>query len=215
MSDYKIFCTNTISSFNVTKNKLVMTLVYIPYQKAFKDTWWGGTKTVIINPCWIEEKEARFTALDIYSPKKLEYLNNAIKEEEVVYDMKNVGKRYKDIAMDSMDRYGYSIENSDFHKWFKHNFNNHYYYTTITQALGNVTKIEIYQKGNIEINVSENCNECLRLSKFIPNDFVAGKLLKEIGQSIVDYPFFLITKDEDIEFLKLNKNNDAKLIICQ
>ena len=69
----EIYCTNAITSFNVTKNELVMQLSYIPYQRAFQYTWWGGEKMILINPCWIETREAH-NSHGLNTPKKLDYL---------------------------------------------------------------------------------------------------------------------------------------------
>ena len=112
-----------------------------------------------------------------------------------------------------MQKYGYSIENSDFHKWFEKEFNDHYYYETVTGALGNVYQINIFEKGRIEINVNEDYKSNLRFSKFIADDFVVGKILKKVGQAIIEYPFFTVTKDDNLNFLKLNDNDDMLLII--
>lgn len=208
----EIYCTNAISSFNVTKNKLVMSLSYIPYQKAAQDTWWGGEKIILINPCWIETREAH-NSHGLNTPKKLEYLKKAIAENEVVYDMKEVPIELLEIANDNMEKYGYSIKNSNFHKWFKKEFNDNYYYETLAGALGNVYQINIFEKGHIEINVNETYGGTLRFSKFIADDFEVGKVLKNVGQAIVEYPFFTETKDGNLNFLKLNDKDDMLLIV--
>lgn len=209
----EIYCTNAITSFNVTKNELVMSLTYIPYQKAVQDTWWGGSKIVIINPCWIES-ENTFDRNGLLVPKKIDCIKNAITENEVVYDINKVSVKLKEIAMDSMEKYGYSIENSDFAGWFSCNFDSDdYYYETVTGALGQVNKINIFKKGCIEINVNEDYKSNLRFSKFIADDFEVGKVLKKVGQAIIEYPFFTVTKDGNFNFLKLNDNADMLLII--
>jgi hypothetical protein len=208
----EVYCTNAISSFNVTKNKLVMSLSYIPYQRAFQDTWWGGEKMIIIKPCWIETKDA-YNNQGLNTPKKLDFIKNGIKEEEVVFDIGKVPDKLKESAIDSMQKYGYSIENSDFHKWFEKEFNDHYYYETVTGALGNVYQINIFEKGHIVINVNEDYGGTLRFSKFIADDFEVGKVLKKIGQAIIEYPFFTETEDGNLNFLKLNDNADMLLII--
>lgn len=208
----EVYCTNAISSFNVTKNKLVMSLSYIPYQKAFQDTWWGGEKIILINPCWIETREA-YNNQGLNTPKKLDYIKNAIAEDEVVYDMEEVPIELLEIANNSMEKHGYSIKNSNFHKWFKKEFNDNYYYETLTGALGNVYQINIFEKGHIDINVNETYGGTLRFPKFIADDFEVGKVLKKIGQAIVEYPFFTETKDGNLNFLKLNDKDDMLLIV--
>jgi sorbitol-specific phosphotransferase system component IIA len=208
----EIYCTNAISSFNVTKNELVMSLSYVPYQKAFQDTWWGGEKMILINPCWIETKDA-YNNQGLNTPKKLDFIKNGIKEEGVVFDIEKVSIVFKEAAMDRMEKYGYSFENSDFHKWFEKEFNDHYYYETVTGALGDVYQINIFEKGHIEININEDYKSNLRFSKFIADDFEVGKVLKKVGQAIVEYPFFTVTEDGYLNFLKLNDNADMLLII--
>lgn len=208
----EIYCTNAISSFNVTKNELVMTLSYIPYQRAAQDTWWGGSKMIIINPCWMESKNV-YNNESLNVPKKLDFIKHAIKEDSVVYDIDKAPTEIKELALDSMHRNGYSILNSDFHKWFKTNFSDRYYYETIVNAMGQVYKIEIYEKGSIEINVNEDYKYELRFSKFISNDFEVGEVLKKVGQAIIDYPFFTKTEGGNLNFLKLNDNNDMILIV--
>lgn len=209
----EIYCTNAISSFNVTKNKLVMSLSYIPYQKAAQDTWWGGSKMIIINPCWMY-KENVYNNEGLNCPKHLDAIKYAIKESQVVYDIDKAPTEIKELALDSMEKHGYSIENSDFHKWFIEHFNSDdYYYETVTGALGQVNKINIFKKGRIEINVNEDFKFGLVYSKFIADDFEVGKILKKIGQAIIEYPFLTISKDGNLNFLKLNDNDDMLLII--
>lgn len=208
----EIYCTNAISSFNVTKNELVMSLSYIPYQKAFQDTWWGGEKMILINPCWIETRGA-YNNQGLNTPKKLDLIKYGIKEERVVFDVEKVPNELKEVAMDRMERYGYSFENSDFNKWFEKEFNDHYYYETVVGALGNVYQINIFEKGHIVINVNETYGGTLRFSKFIADDFEVGKVLKKVGQAIVEYPFFTETKGGNLNFLKLNDNDDMTLIV--
>ena len=210
--EQKIYCTNAISSFNVTKNKLVMTLSYIPYQRACQDTWWGGSKMIIINPCWMESRSV-YNNEGLNTPKKLDFIKYAIKEDSVVYDIDKAPIELKEIAIDSMHRNGYSILNSDFHKWFEKEFSNHYYYETITGALGQINQIKIFEKGCIEININEDYNSDLRFSKFISDDFEVGEVLKKVGQAIIEYPFFTETEGGNLNFLKLNDNNDMTLII--
>ena len=148
----EIYCTNAITSFNVTKNELVDTLIYIPYQRAYQDTWWGGSKMIIINPCWLY-KENVYNNGGLNSPKHLDAIKYAITENQVVYDIDKAPIEIKELALNSMERNGYSIENSDFHKWFKEHFDSDdYYYETVTGALGQVNKINIFKKGRIEIN---------------------------------------------------------------
>lgn len=208
----EIYCTNAISSFKVTKNELVMSLSYIPYQKAFQDTWWGGEKMILINPCWIETSGV-YNNQGLNTPKKLDHIKYGIKEGQVVYDIDKTHIELKGIAIDNMEKYGYSIKNSDFHKWFEKEFNGHYYYETVVGALGNVYQINIFEKGHIEINVNETYGGTLRFSKFIADDFEVGKVLKQVGQAIVKYPFFTETSDGNLNFLKLNDNADMLLII--
>ena len=208
----EIYCTNAITSFNVTTNELVETLIYIPYQRAYQDTWWGGSKMIIINPCWIETRDV-YNNQGLNTPKKLDYIKNAITENQVVYDIDKAPIEVKEIAIDSMKRHGYSIENSDFAGWFSCNFNDNYYYETVTGALGNVYQINIFEKGRIEINVNEDNKYSIIFSKFIVDDFEVGKILKKIGQAIIEYPFFTVTKDDNLNFLKLNDNSDMLLII--
>ena len=209
----EIYCTNAITSFNVTTNELVETLIYIRYQRASQDTWWGGSKMIIINPCWLYQANA-YNNEGLNCPKHLDAIKYAITENQVVYDIDKAPIELKEIAIDSMEKYGYSIENSDFHKWFEENFNSDkYYYETVTGALGQVIKINIFKKGCIEINVNEDFKNNLRFSKFIADDFEVGKLLKKIGQAIIEYPFFTVTEDGNLNFLKLNDNSDMLLII--
>jgi len=208
----EIYCTNAISSFNVTKNELVMQLSYIPYQKAFQDTWWGGEKMILINPCWIESRGV-YNNQGLNTPKKLELIKYGIKEEGVVFDIEKVPNELKEAAMDRMKKYGYSFENSDFHKWFEKEFSDHYYYETVVGALGNVYQINIFEKGNIVINVNETYGGTLRFSKFIADDFEVGKVLKKVGQAIIEYPFFTETEGGNLNFLKLNDNDDMTLIV--
>ena len=209
----EIYCTNAISSFNVTKNKLVETLIYIPYQRAYQDTWWGGSKMIIINPCWLYQENA-YNNEGLNCPKHLDAIKHAIKEDQVVYDIDKAPTEIKELALDSMEKHGYSIENSDFHKWFIENFNSDdYYYETVTGALGQVNKINIFKKGRIEINVNEDFKFGLVYSKFIADDFEVGKILKKIGQAIIEYPFLTVSKDGNLNFLKLNENDDMLLII--
>ena len=209
----KIYCTNAISSFNVTKNELVDTLIYIPYQRAYQDTWWGGSKMIIINPCWLYQENA-YNNNGLNCPKHLDALKYAITENQVVYDIDKAPIELKEIAIDSMEKHGYSIENSDFHKWFKKIFDSDdYYYETVTGALGQVNKINIFKKGCIEITLNEDNMYSIIFSKFIADDFEVGKILKKIGQAIIEYPFFTVTEDDYLNFLKLNDNNDMLLII--
>lgn len=207
----EIYCTNAISSFNVTKNELVMTLVYVPQQIATKNTWWGN-KMININPCWLEERSTHNFGYKI-TPKKLDFLDFAINEEGEVCDIDNVYSKIKDNAIEYMNNNGCSIKDSNFHKWFEKEFNDHYYYETVTGALGQVYKINIFEKGHIVINVNETYGGTLRFSKFIADDFEVGKVLKKVGQAIVEYPFFTETNDGNLNFLKLNDNSDMLLII--
>ena len=209
----EIYCTNAITSFNVTTNELVETLIYIPYQRASQDTWWGGSKMIIINPCWLCQENAYYNE-GLNSPKHLDAIKYAITENQVVYDIDKVPIEVKEIAIDSMKKHGYSIENSDFAGWFSCNFDSDdYYYETVTNALGQVNKINIFKKGCIEINVNEDYKSNLRFSKFIADDFEVGKILKKVGQAIIKYPFFTVTEDGYFNFLKLNDNSDMLLII--
>ena len=207
----EIYCTNAITSFNVTTNELVETLIYIPYQRASQDTWWGGSKMIIINPCWMYQENAYYNE-GLNSPKHLDAIKYAIQEGQIVYDIDKAP--IKELAVDSMERNGYSIENSNFHKWFKEHFDSDdYYYETVTGALGNVYQINIFEKGHIVINVNEDYGGTLRFSKFIADDFEVGKVLKKVGQAIIEYPFFTKTNDGNLNFLKLNDNSDMLLII--
>ena len=207
----EIYCTNAITSFNVTTNELVETLIYIPYQRASQDTWWGGSKMIIINPCWMYQENAYYNE-GLNSPKHLDAIKYAIQEGQIVYDIDKAP--IKELAVDSMERNGYSIENSNFHKWFKEHFDSDdYYHETVTNASGQVTKINIFKKGRIEINVNEDNKYSIIFSKFIVDDFEVGKILKKIGQAIIEYPFFTVTKDDNLNFLKLNDNSDMLLII--
>ena len=139
----EIYCTNAITSFNVTTNELVETLIYIPYQRACQDTWWGGSKMIIINPCWMYQENAYYNE-GLNSPKHLDAIKYAIQEDQIVYDIDKAP--IKELAVDSMERNGYSIENSNFHKWFKEHFDSDdYYYETVTNASGQVTKINIFK----------------------------------------------------------------------
>ena len=208
----EIYCTNAISSFNVTKNKLVMSLSYIPYQKAAQDTWWGGKKMILINPCWIETRDVYYNQ-GLNTPKKLDFIKYGIKEEGEVCDIDNVYSKIKDNAIVYMNNNGCLIKDSNFHKWFEKEFNDHYYYETVTGALGQVYKINIFEKGHIVINVNETYGGTLRFSKFIADDFEVGKVLKNVGQAIVEYPFFTETSDGNLNFLKLNDKNDMLLIV--
>ena len=140
----EIYCTNAISSFNVTKNELVETLVYIPYQRAYQDTWWGGGKMIIINPCWMYKENVYYNE-GLNTPKHLDAIKYAITENQVVYDIDKAPIELKEIAIENMKKHGYSIENSDFAGWFSCNFNSDdYYYETVTGALGQVNKINIF-----------------------------------------------------------------------
>ena len=207
----EIYCTNAITSFNVTKNELVDTLIYIPYQRAYQDTWWGGSKMIIINPCWMYQENAYYNE-GLNCPKHLDAIKYAIQEDQIVYDIDKAP--IKELAVDSMERNGYSIENSNFHKWFKEHFDSDdYYYETVTNASGQVTKINIFKKGCIEITLNEDNKYSIIFSKFIVDDFEVGKILKKIGQAIIEYPFFTVTKDDNLNFLKLNDNGDMLLII--
>ena len=208
----EIYCTNAVSSFNVTKNELVMTLVYVPQQIGVKDTWWG-TKMININPCWLEERSTDNFGYKI-TPKKLDFLDFAINEEGEVCDIDNVYSKIKDNAIEYMNNNGCSIKDSNFHKWFKEQFDSDdYYYETVTGALGQVNKINIFKKGCIEINFNEDYKFGLVYSKFIADDFEVGKVLKKVGQAIIEYPFFTVTEDGYFNFLKLNDNSDMLLII--
>lgn len=207
----EIYCTNAITSFNVTTNELVETLIYIPYQRASQDTWWGGSKMIIINPCWMYQENAYYNE-GLNSPKHLDAIKYAIQEDQIVYDIDKAP--IKELAVDSMERNGYSIENSNFHKWFKEHFDSDdYYYETVTNASGQVTKINIFKKGCIEITLNEDNKYSIIFSKFIVDDFEVGKVLKKVGQAIVEYPFFTETNDGNLNFLKLNDNSDMLLII--
>lgn len=207
----EIYCTNAIISFNVTTNELVETLIYIPYQRASQDTWWGGSKMIIINPCWMYQENAYYNE-GLNSPKHLDAIKYAIQEDQIVYDIDKAP--IKELAVDSMERNGYSIENSNFHKWFKEHFDSDdYYYETVTNASGQVTKINIFKKGCIEITLNEDNKYSIIFSKFIVDDFEVGKVLKKVGQAIVEYPFFTETKDGYLNFLKLNDKNDMLLIV--
>ena len=207
----EIYCTNAITSFNVTTNELIETLIYIPYQRASQDTWWGGSKMIIINPCWMYQENAYYNE-GLNSPKHLDAIKYAIQEDQIVYDIDKAP--IKELAVDSMERNGYSIENSNFHKWFKEHFDSDdYYYETVTNASGQVTKINIFKKGCIEITLNEDNKYSIIFSKFIVDDFEVGKILKKIGQAIIEYPFFTVTKDDNLNFLKLNDNGDMLLII--
>jgi hypothetical protein len=53
----------------------------------------------------------------------------------------------------------------------------------------------------------------LRFSKFIADDFEIGKVLKKVGQAIVEYPFFTETSDGNLNFLKLNDKGEMLLIV--
>ena len=207
----EIYCTNAITSFNVTTNELVETLIYIPYQRASQDTWWGGSKMIIINPCWMYQENAYYNE-GLNSPKHLDAIKYAIQEDQIVYDIDKAP--IKELAVDSMHRNGYSILNSDFHKWFKEHFDSDdYYYETVTNASGQVTKINIFKKGCIEITLNEDNKYSIIFSKFIVDDFEVGKILKKVGQAIIEYPFFTETNDGNLNFLKLNDNADMLLII--
>ena len=209
----EIYCTNAITSFNVTKNELVDTLIYIPHQRACQNTWWGNTKMIIIKSCWLYQENV-YNNNGLNCPKHLDAIKYAIQEDQVVYDIDKAPIEIKELALDSMEKYGYSIEKSDFHKWFKEHFDSDdYYYETVTGALGQVNKINIFKKGYIEININEDYKSNLRFSKFITDDFEVGKVLKKVGQAIIEYPFFTVTKDDNLNFLKLNDNGDMLLII--
>jgi hypothetical protein len=207
----EIYCTKAITSFNVTKNELVDTLIYIPYQRAYQDTWWGGSKMIIINPCWLYQANA-YNNNGLNCPKHLDAIKYAITEYQVVYDIDKAPN--KELAVDSMEKHGYSIENSDFAGWFSCNFDSDdYYYETVTNAMGQVIKINIFKKGCIEITFNEDNKFGLVYSKFIADDFEVGKILKKVGQAIIEYPFFTVTEDGNFNFLKLNDNSDMLLII--
>lgn len=209
----EIYCTNAISSFNVTKNELLMTLSYVPYQRAAQDTWWGGSKMIIINPCWMESRSV-YNNEGLNTPKKLDFIKYALKEDSVVYDIDKAPAEIKELALDSMHRNGYSILNSDFHKWFKTNFeSDDYYYETVTGALGQVNQINIFKKGCIEMTFNEDNKYSIIFSKFISDDFEVGEVLKKVGQAIIDYPFFTESEGGNLNFLKLNDNNDMTLIL--
>ena len=79
--------------------------------------------------------------------------------------------------------------------------------------MGQVNKINIFKKGRIEINVNEDFNFGLVYSKFIADDFEVGKVLKKVGQAIIEYPFLTVTEGGNLNFLKLNDNDDMLLII--
>jgi hypothetical protein len=165
---------------------------------------------IIINPCWLHQENAYYNE-GLNCPKHLDAIKYAITENQVVYDIDKVPIEVKEIAIDSMKKHGYSIENSDFAGWFSCNFDSDdYYYETVTNALGQVTKINIFKKGRIEINLNEYS---IIFSKFIADDFEVGKILKKVGQAIIEYPFFTVTKDDNLNFLKLNDNADMLLII--
>ena len=208
----RIYCTKAIRSFEVTKDKLFITLVYIPYQRAAKDTWWGGSKMVMIDSCWLDERHVSIrnnTAL----PKKLEALDYSIKEENTVYDFSKVKDKLIDSSVEKMDREnGYTIENSNFEKWFNKNFNDDFYYETITDVLGYVKKINIYEKGSIYIYFDDEYDFILT-HKHIPDAVVQTRVLKEVGNGISEYDF--LRKDDDgfFVFLSLDEDNTMKYII--
>lgn len=211
-----MYNTKAITNFSIETDELVMTLVYIPYQRAFQKTWWGGEKLILINPCWIYEENAHFFT-DRVSPKHLNILNYAIQEQEVVFDLSNISEKVKEIASDKMSREGYSIENSDFHKWFMSHYDtDSFYYKTITDALGGVKKIEIYSKGKILIGCNGEDGYHLVFTKHIPNEINACELYKKIGKCIIEYPFLIGTEDGNISFMKLDEHNDWETydIVC-
>lgn len=211
-----MYNTKAITDFSIETDELVMTLVYIPYQRAFQKTWWGGEKLFLIYPCWIDEENAHFF-IDRVSPNHLKILNSAIQEQEVVFDLSEISNEVKEIAREKMSREGYSIKNSDFHKWFMSHYDtDSFYYKTITDALGVVKKIEIYSKSKILIGCNGKDGYHLVFTKHIPNKINASELYKKIGKCIIEYPFFISTEGGDISFLKLDEHNDWETynIIC-
>ena len=76
-----------------------------------------------------------------------------------------------------------------------------------------IIKINIFKKGCIEITLNEDNKYSIIFSKFIADDFEVGKVLKKVGQAIVEYPFFTETNDGNLNFLKLNDKSDMLLIV--
>lgn len=199
-SDWKVYCTNNIDSFEVHPDELLLDFVYVPGYKAIKDTWWGH-KMIYVNGCWTQ-------AENVTPGGKLKDLNGwRIIEENLVFDsLSREGLMYNHDIKDNE----VCIEESEFSRWWtEFNEYGNLYYQVESDESGICRRIKVYAMGCVEM-LTLHERICTRL--YIQEDRVA-KLTREIARYIQVYPFFYYGKDEELIFSDMVEGGKMRYVL--
>ena len=199
-TNWKVYCTNNIESFEIQPDKLILDLVYVPGYKAIKDTWWGH-KMIYVNGCWTQ-------AENVSHDGKLLHLDSwKIEEECHVFDsLSREGLMHNHDIKDNE----VCIEKSEFSKWWtEFDEYGNLYYLVESDENGICRRIKVYAMGHIDVLTALEKRRTLR---YIQEDRVA-KLTREIAKDIQEYPFFYYSKEGDLIFSDMVKGGKMKYVL--
>lgn len=176
-----IYCTNSITSFDILPNKLFKTYEYMPKQIAEKKRRFLPNKRFTVGGGWIDSFLLRNGI-----PSDIN--EDTIFENYPVYDISKVSDNSKDLAINNcIEDKGVDISQSEFVKYFNKFYGDKmFYYKPIIDPLGIVTKIEVWEKGNWTLYTTQGN---FWGWKYLEKDDLQG-FVKEIARGIKDYKFF-------------------------
>ena len=186
----KTYCTNSIVSFEVIPNKIATTLVYIPRQRAFqRQGFLRPDKMIIIEGGWYFEEDV---------DEKTGYLKNCntkpfIPEEFEIIDITKCNDNLRETAIDRIDEGKVrSLKTSNFFKALKEEWGDNVIFETETYVTGVINKINIYNEGYIQINITKTDDDPFSYQRFYKNiskEDIDSLDMKTL-QGIYEYPFF-------------------------
>ena len=200
--DNVIYLTNSIQSFNIEKDYLVETYVYVP-ERHQKEKTLFGSKIYTVGGGWIKKKIANGNLRNILDP-------DIIKEDKYCYDYNKLKLFHNDISSVTNCNYKCFFSYSKFISWFENRYENGtHYYKCHSTLDGRITEIDIYRKGNVRLDIRANVSRTFYykiLKEAIP------LYTKQIAECIKEYPFFR-NDNGSLVFLKLDDDNNMKYII--
>ena len=199
-----LFCTSSIFKFSVKSDELYQRYVFMDKYEIIKRKYLFFNKKIKFDKgfVWDEyldnnkilknnDTEIPYIIEDGYVYDDIEKMNDYSKENAEFF-MQNKNNRF--------------IGSSNFDIWFNRTLGKDMFYYEIVsdEKTGRVKEILVYKKGYLEI-IFSNGNNIYSYSK-IDSKYV-NKILKEVAQGIVEYPFMIMDKN-NITFTSFNDEED-------
>ena len=183
--------------FEVSMNLYDRTYVFVPHQKCIIERKFLPNRLGIIKSGWYSKEDIdKELNVPINIKKCLPY----VEEEHYVYVNGGVGT--------TPDNWVY-FEQSNFKKWLMKDAHKEWYHCDFTtDSKHKVEKIDLYEKGQIEIKTAGD-NWIVGLKNIQDNEHVK-EVTAKVAYAIETYPFFKLDGC-DLIFLSADLNNKFKI----